>query len=538
LTAFAVLAVFAGYESDPAAAAETEYLALLVGAVLLAVGALAPAPASELSFGAVLATAAVWAFPQGPGRGAVVVALLAVLLAAAGGRAFATHRMLPPAAPAITVPLALGLQVLLRGELLFGPDLAPRRLFALLVLPVAAALAVSVLARGRPASLALLAGATAAILGPGFDVATTLALVGLAAGELVAAGPLAARLAAGAVLAGAVVWEPGPGAAVALCALALWKPRLAAALAGPAAAAMLFWLDASDWRHILWLPLLVPAVVLPDRRHWARLATGAVLAAAVPWSPDMAALAAPLGLVALSLAPAGPAKSLQTIWAATLLGATALLASYPWLRPEPLVEALSWFGLAPRPLPALGCAVVLLALAAAGSVLRPVWAGRLAGATVIAAAALHLPSPGVSLIPEEMPVVLDAARPSWDVSVGGSLTRRLIVESTLANSASLPSGSAVARIRLVTTEGETLEYPLRTGTETGEWAARRPDLAKAAPAQPRAWISWVAGDFFAQRYRCRVVLEDGERLASLTVERLSHLPADVTVALHGARLVR
>jgi hypothetical protein len=208
------------------------------------------------------------------------------------------------------------------------------------------------------------------------------------------------------------------------------------------------------------------------------------------------------------------------------------------LRPEPLVATLSWFGLAPRLLPALGCAVALLVLLAVGRRLRPAWMGPLTGAALVAAAATHLPLPGEALIPVEMPVVLDAARPAWEAQAGGARTRGLTLESSLANSASLPAGSAVARVRLVTAGGETIERVLRAGEETGEWAARRPDLAKRLAPPPPAWISWVAGDFFAQRYRCRFDLNGTERIASLSVQRLADLPADVTIALHGAELKR
>jgi hypothetical protein len=255
----------------------------------------------------------------------------------------------------------------------------------------------------------------------------------------------------------------------------------------------------------------------------------------------MAVLAAPLALVVLSLPEVGPARLVQTVWTGTLLGGTALLASYPWLRPEPLLAALSWFGLAPRLLPALGCAAAFLALTAVGRRLRPGWVGPLTGAALVAAAVVHLPSPGEALIPVEMPVVLDAARPAWEAQVGGAPARGLTVESSLANSGSLPAGSAVVRVRLVTAGGETIERLLRAGEETGEWAARRPDLAhpaKPLAPSPPAWISWVAGDFFAQRYRCRFDLNGTERIASLSVQRLADLPADVTIALHGAELKR
>ncbi|HSN85265.1 MAG TPA: hypothetical protein VL025_00845, partial [Thermoanaerobaculia bacterium] len=52
LAALAAMAAFASLEVDPAGAAESGYLALLATAVLLAVAALAPAPAVELGLGA------------------------------------------------------------------------------------------------------------------------------------------------------------------------------------------------------------------------------------------------------------------------------------------------------------------------------------------------------------------------------------------------------------------------------------------------------------------------------------------------------
>src|SRR4029078_4634545 len=61
----------------------------------------------------------------------------------------------------------------------------------------------------------------------------------------------------------------------------------------------------------------------------------------------------------------------QGVWTGTLVGGTALLASYPWLRGEPLHTYLSLFGLAPGAGLAVVVVCVVLALAGLG-----VWMGR------------------------------------------------------------------------------------------------------------------------------------------------------------------
>src|ERR687890_120499 len=70
LAALAAMASLAAHEMNPAGAAESAYLAVLAAAALLPVAFLAPWPAYEVGIGATLITAAVWALPPGPGRGA------------------------------------------------------------------------------------------------------------------------------------------------------------------------------------------------------------------------------------------------------------------------------------------------------------------------------------------------------------------------------------------------------------------------------------------------------------------------------------
>ena len=72
-----------------------------------------------------------------------------------------------------------------------------------------------------------------------------------------------------------------------------------------------------------------------------------LMAATVPQVPDLSTLAAPLGLAALSMRRNGAVTVPQRVWTGAVLLGTALLASYPWLREEPLAGAMSLLGLPP-----------------------------------------------------------------------------------------------------------------------------------------------------------------------------------------------
>jgi hypothetical protein len=559
LAALAAMASFAAREIEPSGAAESAYLAVLATAVLLAVGFLARWPAVELGLGATLATAAVWSLPSGPGRGvAVVLVLIATVAVAAGGQLLRVGADLDGRAgarPALflrsLIPLALALQFLLRGELLFAPALSIRTLVALVALPVAGAAAVAVLARRHGACFALLAGATAIVLAPGFNVASTLALIALAACDLLAWEDLdwRAKAAAWIVLLAPILWEPGPGIAAAVCALALWRPRIALALAVPAAAG-LGWFFQMPWETLVhqlaWLPLLLPAALVPERERLEQALTAVLIAATVPRVPDLSTLAAPLALAALGLRRNGALSVPQRVWTGTLLGGTALLASYPWLREEPLAEALSLLGLPPGPALAVWVVLVFLALAGIGAWMgrgwsEPLRSARLAGlaaACVVLALLMGLPAPGMELLAPEVPVVLDAAHPSWEAEMPQSPVRIVVVESNLANGAGLAHGTPVATVHLRDSRGRTMAWTLRAGQDVGEWAARRQDLVRTGARSPRAWISWVAGDFFGQRYRCRWRLPQSDNYVQLWIERAAAAPPDLQLALYQLEVRR
>ena len=542
----------AAAERDPAAAAEGRYLALLAAAALLPAGALAPAPARELGLGAVLAAAAAWALPPGPTRGTAVVAVLAATLAIAALRCLSrrTGAGLPFA---VTLPLALGLQVLLRGDLLLAPS--PRALAVLVGLPVAGAAAVAWLARRRGAGVALIAAASALLLGPGWNVAATATLAALAAGDLLADPPAAlrgrwrwiARGAALAVLLAPLAWQQRAGLLIALAGLTLWRPTLGAAGALVAAlAASLLPLppgEASLFPWYVWLPLLLPGLALPDPARWHELLTGVLLASAARAVAGEAALAPAVALAALALRRESAPAAFQAVWTGALLGGTALLAAYPWLREQPVADLVELLG--PAPLIAAGTVVLagLLGAAYQGIGGRRLSHLRPATAAVLALTAfagllmvLRLPPAERALLGPEQSVVIDAARPGRDLPLGGQGLAGLIVTSSLLNASGLAAGTTVATVRLQDGAGE-VAWPLRVGIETGEWAARRPDVRAAGAVAPPAWACFVADGFFGQRYRGRLTLPAPRSFTRIAIEREPGLPPQIALVLHEVRLV-
>lgn len=552
LAALAAAAALSRGEVDPAGALETAYLGFLAAAVLLPLGTLAPPPARELAGGAVLTAAVLVGFPVGPARGAVLLAALLAVLALAAGRRL--RASLPALPLGVTLPLALALQLLLRGDLLLAPE--PRSLVALLALPLLGGAAVSRLARrcsGKAAVPALLAAATALVLGPGWNVASTLALAALAAGDFLAESgrhasryPGLARLAALAVLLAPVAWQPRTGLLIALAGLALWRPRWAVigALAATGAA-MAFPLPAGQvaYAWFLWLPLLLPGLLFPARERLWPLAAALLLASAGRAAPGEAALAAPLALAALCLPRRGPGTSFQTVWTAFVLAGTALLAAYPWLRERPVEAWLSLLG----PLPFVAVfALAAGALVAAGFA----WLGsglgergrplgrwpELATLALLAGAVLpQLPGPVTPLLAAGRAEVLDSARPRWTAKLSGP-SRGVVLESSLTNGAGLPAGTPVAVVRLGRGARE-WSWTLRAGRDTGDWAARRPDVRAQFGAGLPGWTAFVGEGFFGQRYRSARRLP-AAAYSSLTVERAAGLPADVGFAVHQIEIAR
>jgi hypothetical protein len=548
LAALAAAAAFAAHEVDRTGAAETAYLGGVAAAALAAIAALAPPPALELGLGATLAVTLLWTLPDGPGRGAALGLLLAVVLAIAAARRLA--RALPALPPGVAIPLALGVQVLLRGDLLLAPHLDLKTLAVLLGMPVAAGMAMALLARRHGGGLALLAGGTALLLAPGWSTASTLALVALTAGDVLGEEPRRGRLprllAAVALLA-PLAWEPRAGLLGAVAGLALAAPRaaLVPALALAVAARLVPPAPGAIGFGIVTLPLLVPAFLLPPRGRWERPITALLLTVAARAVPGPASLAAPLALAALGLRKEGRGETAQKLWTGALLFGAGLLAAFPWLRPVPLADLVALLG------PVRGVAagaVALLLLLELGAAI-PGWPIRRPGAAAGAAAAalflallLRLPPPGTPLLLPEQAIRLDAGTPAWETALPDPPLSGLAVESVLSNSTGLPAETPVAAVRLLDTGLPAVLWTLRVGRETDEWAARRPDVAREMAAVgkpvPPPWMGWVAGSFFGQRYRALFQLPAPRRFGRLRIERLPGLPPDLEIVVQQLEVRR
>ncbi|HYU35216.1 MAG TPA: hypothetical protein VEW48_23945 [Thermoanaerobaculia bacterium] len=439
LAALAAMAALASREVDPVGAAETAYLAVLATAGLLAVAFLAPAPAWEAGVGATLATTIVWALPPGPGRGAAVVLLLVAALAVAAGRRFPHPR-----------PLSRERE---RGE-------QQENVFALLPSP----------ARGRGAGgegfllplsfgLQVLLRGSELLFQPQVNLRTLVALLGLPVAGAAATAVLARRYGPAALAAAGAALLLAPG----------WNVAATAGLVALAAGDLI-----ARWRGAI-------------------LAT-AVLAGAFLLRPGVPDLSMAAGLLALAVLYLGrKILAVTAVAIAALLLTTALLASYPWLRSEPLQEALGLF--------------------------------------------VHIPTPGTSLLPPATAVVVDAAHPSWRVAVTGKSVDTVVLDSSLSNGAGLPNGTPVATVHLRGGDGRIYGWVVRAGQDTGEWAARRPDVAAASVLKsPPPWLSWVAGGFFGQRYRSLWNVDSPGSFTELSIERNPALPPQVSLALHAVEI--
>jgi len=130
--------------------------------------------------------------------------------------------------------------------------------------------------------------------------------------------------------------------------------------------------------------------------------------------------------------------------------------------------------------------------------------------------------------------MLDPAHPAWTSDLPAPRqVGSVAVETGLSAGAGLAQGTAVATVRLSDDGGRSSLWVLRAGVGTGEWAARRPDVERTAILHsPSAWISWVAGDFFGQRYRALWSLLEPGRFTHVRVELAPGLPPNVGLTVH------
>ncbi len=549
LAAGASLFLLAAVQADPQAAVETRYLAFWSTAVLLCAAGLSRQPSFELAGSALLLVLAGWAVPSGPVRAATFGLLLA------GGLGLAIHRHLADRSGgfdwSLWIPAALGIQLLARSDHLLANPLEPKTLVGLVVLPVAAAWSLGTISRNRGVGAALLAAGVSLVLVPGWSVAVVLSLLAIAlrVGSPIGAARSWLRFAALVLLViVAGLWHPSLPVVVLLTTLLVatpqdWK-RNAAVVLGTVIALILL-PGVRLWEESLLqvglLLVLLPAGALVGSKDLRRVMPAALLVAflAARTVPLPGALAAPLAAVALALPQQGIYVGLQRIWTGTLAAGTVLLAAYPWLRTEPLSDTLRLLGVRGDWSSVLGVVVsffligwlVDLAQARRHRALLPASVALMALAV---AALLQLPPAGVYSL-TGAPVVLTAEHYEVirELEVDTPVSA-VVVDSYLENSAQLAAGTPFAEVTLETEDGNFQRWLLRVGIESGEWAARREDVASRDGFQaPPPWLSWIPAEseVFAQRYRARWDLPESVRATRLTLTRLPALQSDVGIAI-------
>jgi hypothetical protein len=310
--------------------------------------------------------------------------------------------------------------------------------------------------------------------------------------------------------------------------------------------------EVRDWSEVIRLmalgPILLPALLLPSDSRRANSIQAFVLAVlALRTVGGPAALAAPLALGALSLRTRAVAANLQTLWSGTLLAVAALLAGYPWLRSPALEDSLALLGIQIEWPYAIGVAAVLwlmtflcAALVDGSFVLkcRP----AIVGGVVLALLAFFALPPAAERPLADGVHVLDADQSEKALDLNAVVpTQSMVIDSYLENSASLATGTPVGRVTLTDSEGGRHNWLLRAGLDTGEWAARRPDVAGLPAFQaPAPWLSWVTADrrLFAQRYRASWSLDSTVDVVHLEVQRVEDLPPEVALAIFHLELRR
>jgi hypothetical protein len=124
-----------------------------------------------------------------------------------------------------------------------------------------------------------------------------------------------------------------------------------------------------------------------------------------------------------------------------------------------------------------------------------------------------------------------------NLRAAGATGDTLALVTSLANSVALAQGSAVARVRVLTSDARIIERELRAGADTAEWAHERADV-RAALKHGLASVfdsapGDAAGSYPALRYWTRVPLSASESVSRIEIASVT---ATATLALWKATL--
>lgn len=242
-----------------------------------------------------------------------------------------------------------------------------------------------------------------------------------------------------------------------------------------------------------------------------------------------------VGLVALAIAlrPALAPRARMAAWGASGGAVFALVVAQPapvW----PLVLASAALVLPAR---TLAVATAISATLGLGSVLTSAYPWLRANPAPAALRLLAVHRPGRQVLPEE--TTLDATDSRLAIAIP-ALSKvpasRISVRSTLTDSLALSPDSPVMNLTVEAANGEHVDFVLRAGQETGEWAARRPDVVQLGLRAPAAWRSVAESGFFAQEYRASFTLPRPLEVVAIRIDRSAVLPTEVRCVVHAVEL--
>ena len=578
LLVYSSIALLARLLDDPIAVSESLFLALWAALGVAAVTALSwPTHGHGRSLHWPLATATAvvmvaWVGHHQPYRGATVSVLLLLGLCLAMLTAWQRRQSLPVASSRssaaetasrdangrwldaeITVPAALGFQLALRPDLLLAPYFELRTTVSLICLPMVAGLALAFLGERFDGRRVALAGATALIVGPGWNVTTTAALAALAAGAVFASEvrPAWQRWGALASLLTLPWLLGGTGWLFALGGLALVVTPSASVLLLVATLAIGLGMPAARVKEqalvVFVIALaMVPSTLLSSQESRWRMRHGVLItlaAALIGGGPE--ALACGLALLALSVPVRGGVFEMQRAWTATVLLGTCLFAAYPWLRSEPRGAVLQLLGLEPRGSSLFLPFILVIGLGSLLQILRQLLGRRSPGALwcilPLLAWALLSGQQGVTVLRNSyQAVVLDAEHDLHRETFEEQDVRAIQVDSNMVHGLPLEAGTVIADVVLRDQDDRQLRsWPLRVGVHTAEWAVARPDIAARPNLQvPHPWVSQIAADgtFFSRRFRGRFGMAEPLSAAHVHIRRRPELPPDVQLVIYRLEL--
>lgn len=560
--------------TDPVAVRESLFLALWAGAGVAAVTALAwPTTGHDRQLywpavTAVLVVTVVWVGHHQPYRGAAVSVILllgsCLTLADVWRRRQRSisddvtddeseHPTAPLLDGDVAVPAAFAFQLALRPDLLLLPYFEVRGLVSLLLLPALAGIALAVLAERFDARRVALAGALALILGPGWNVTTTAALVALAAGSVASdlSRPAWLRWTALVSLL-ALPWQLGSlGVLFALAGISLVLTPTAGLLVLAAAGALALLVPAARGKPQAFLMFMAGLGMVPSalfatpEARWRMRQGGVIGLAAAMIGSGPEAMACGLALLALSVPVQGGMAELQRLWTATVLLGTCLFASYPWLRAEPRGALLRQLGIEPRGTDLIVPFVLVIGLGTLLQMTRQL-AGRWAPKALWWAL---IPLAWVLLEGRQPVTVLRTSYEAVTLNSENFLLRQpfdpqgvrgVYIDSNLVHGLQLPPGTVVADVVLRDADNRQIfSWPLKAGVHTAEWAVARPDVASRPDIRaPHPWVSQISADgtFFSHRFRSRFRVAESLQAAQVHIRRRDDLPPQVQLVLYRLEL--